>query len=197
MVNSTRQDNERLARRITDVKDLVRKADRMRKFLMRRLDSHNDNYRNVPIIMPPEEDDASIRIAQRRKRRGDYDGVDDRGPRKRGRKPKKEKEPAKPVGRPRKQRAAGAKEREAGKPKRPQNPFFQFCHDQRKKVAAEYLRERSEELSKKELTKVLAERWRALPTEERKVSCSRVDSHDALSRMKTFERLITDLQHFI
>ena len=51
-----------------------------------------DNYRNVPIIMPPEEDDASIRIAQRRKRRGDYDGVDDRGPRKRGRKPKKEKE---------------------------------------------------------------------------------------------------------
>ena len=59
---------------------------------MRRLDSHKDNYRNVPIIMPPEEDDASIRIAQRRKRRGDYDGVDDRGPRKRGRKPKKEKE---------------------------------------------------------------------------------------------------------
>ena len=62
----------------------------MRKFLMKRLDSHKDNYRNVPIVMPPEEDDASIRIAQRRKRRGDYDGVDDRGPRKRGRKPKKE-----------------------------------------------------------------------------------------------------------
>ena len=75
------------------MKGLVRKSDRMRKFLMRRLDSHKDNYRNVPIIMPPEEDDASIRIAQRRKRRGDYDGVDDRGPRKRGRKPKnKEKE---------------------------------------------------------------------------------------------------------
>ena len=144
---------------------------------MKRLDSHKDNYRNVPIVMPPEEDDASIRIAQRRKRRGDYDGVDDRGPRKRGRKPKK-KEPAKPVGRPRKQRAQGAQEREAGKPKRPQNPFFQFCQDQRKKVAAEYLQERSEELSKKELTKVLAERWRALPTEERKVSYSNFISLD-------------------
>merc|ERR1712037_497592 len=49
------------------------------------------------------------------------------------------------------------------------NPFFQFCQDQRKKVTAEYLQERNEELSKKELTKVLAERWRALPTEERKI----------------------------
>lgn len=154
----------------------------MRKFLMKRLDSHKDNYRNVPIVMPPEEDDASIRIAQRRKRRGDYDGVDDRGPRKRGRKPKKKEGPAKPVGRPRKQR----EEREAGKPKRPQNPFFQFCQDQRKKVAAEHLQERNEELSKKELTKVLAERWRALPTEERKVSCAYFDSLDALNRM-TFD----------
>ena len=178
----------------------MRNADRMRKFLMKRLDSHKDNYRNVPILMPPEEDDASIRIAQRRKRRGDYDGVDDRGPRKRGRKPKKKEEPAKPVGRPRKQRAArGAKEREAGKPKRPQNPFFQFCQDQRKKVAAEHLQERNEELSKKELTKVLAERWRALPTEERKVSRSNFDSFGALDRMIIYWAIhsITDLQHFV
>ena len=179
----------------------MRNADRMRKFLMKRLDSHKDNYRNVPILMPPEEDDASIRIAQRRKRRGDYDGVDDRGPRKRGRKPKKKEEPAKPVGRPRKQRAARgkAKEREAGKPKRPQNPFFQFCQDQRKKVAAEHLQERNEELSKKELTKVLAERWRALPTEERKVSRSNFDSFGALDRMIIYWAIhsITDLQHFV
>ena len=71
------------------------------------------------------------------------------------------------MGRPRKQ---DRPEREAGKPKRPQNPFFQFCQDQRRKVAAEHLQERGEQLSKKELTKVLAERWRALPAEERKVS---------------------------
>ena len=37
------------------------------------------------------------------------------------------------MGRPRKQ---DRPEREAGKPKRPQNPFFQFCQDQRRKVAA-------------------------------------------------------------
>ena len=171
--------------RIREVKRLVRKADRLRQFLMRRLDGHGDNYRKVPILMPPEEDDASIRLAQRRKRRGDLDGVDDRGPRKRGRKKKEKPKSANPVGRPRKIRpegaaaAAAAASREPGKPKRPQNPFFQFCHDQRKKVAAEYKQregsgaaaaEGGEDLSKKELTKILAERWRCVPAEEKKVS---------------------------
>jgi hypothetical protein len=60
------------------------------------------DFRNVPILMPPEEDDASIRSAQRRKRRGDLDGVDDRGPRKRGRKKKEKPKSTNPVGRPKK-----------------------------------------------------------------------------------------------
>jgi hypothetical protein len=64
----------------------------------------------------------------------------------------------------------GALPREPGRPKRPQNPFFQFCHDQRKKVAAEYLLEHNVDLSKKDLTKILAEKWRGLPAEEKKVN---------------------------
>merc|ERR1711874_505574 len=53
------QDNERLVSRVREVRRLWRRGMKERKFLMDRLDSHGDNFRNVPINWPPEDDPAN------------------------------------------------------------------------------------------------------------------------------------------
>lgn len=71
-----------------------------------------------------------------------------------------EKKKKNPVGRPpKKPRNPGAETKDPRLPKRPQNPFFQFCQEQRARVQRDFLREHGEEaqLSKKELTKMLAQ----------------------------------------
>ena len=56
-------------------------------------------------------------------------------------------------------------------PKRPQNPFFQFCQEQRNRVQKDYLRQNEGlNLSKKELTKLLAQKWHQMGAEQKQVS---------------------------
>lgn len=55
-------------------------------------------------------------------------------------------------------------------PKRPESAFFLFCKTQQTKVQREFLNKYKEKLSKKELMKVLAERWNDLPREQKRVS---------------------------
>lgn len=55
-------------------------------------------------------------------------------------------------------------------PKRPANPFFQFCQEQRPKVMERLAGE--PEPSKQELTRQLATTWKSLTSEDKKVCIS-------------------------
>lgn len=55
-------------------------------------------------------------------------------------------------------------------PKRPANPFFQFCQEQRPRVMERLAGE--PEPSKQELTRQLATTWKSLSSEDKKVSFS-------------------------
>lgn len=54
-------------------------------------------------------------------------------------------------------------------PKRPANPFFQFCQEQRTPVLESLIARNLGEPSKQEVTKQLAIRWNALDTTDKKV----------------------------
>lgn len=63
-------------------------------------------------------------------------------------------------------------ERDPNAPKRPANPFFQFCQEQRPIVMERLGLEQKSgdaEPSKQELTRQLASRWNTLPPEDKKV----------------------------
>ena len=83
-----------------------------------------------------------------------------------------------PVGRPKKPRIVDGVEkprrqrrrpRDPAAPKRPQNAFLQFCQEQRPLVHTEYERDHGVKLGKKELTKVLGQRWSDLAQESKRV----------------------------
>ena len=83
-----------------------------------------------------------------------------------------------PVGRPKKARTEDGsdrrrrrrrRQRDPAAPKKPQNAFLQFCQEQRTLVSAEYERDHGVTLGKKELTKVLGQRWTDLGSEQKKV----------------------------
>lgn len=61
-------------------------------------------------------------------------------------------------------------ERDPNAPKKPCNAFFLFCQEQRPLVVAEANSEMGAELSKPEVTRQLASRWRSLSTDEKRVS---------------------------
>ncbi|TRY75159.1 hypothetical protein TCAL_08377 [Tigriopus californicus] len=154
-------DNEHLANRIYEIQTLIKKERRKKRLLMMKLDQIGDNYRNVPIIMPPKEvENFQLAMAS-----GGLYGKGDKNAsgapkRKPGRPPKG------PVGRPPKKPKEG---KDPNLPKRPQNPFFQYCQEQRARVHREYQREQNVELSKKELTKILAQRWHEMGSEQKKI----------------------------
>jgi non-histone protein 10 len=63
-------------------------------------------------------------------------------------------------------------ERDPNAPKRPANPFFQFCQEQRPIVMERLGMEQKSgeaEPSKQELTRQLASKWNTLPPEGKKV----------------------------
>jgi len=63
-------------------------------------------------------------------------------------------------------------ERDPNAPKRPANPFFQFCQEQRPIVMERLGMEQKcgeAEPSKQELTRQLASKWNTLPPEDKKV----------------------------
>jgi len=64
---------------------------------------------------------------------------------------------------------SSASSRDPNIPKRPQNPFFQFCKEKREEVAQHVLQTDGVQLSKKELTKLLAQKWNQLTIDEKQV----------------------------
>lgn len=79
---------------------------------------------------------------------------------------------AKPPKVPKRKRAKTDREKDPNAPKRPANPFFQFCQEQRSILMGELNSELlpgEPELSKQELTRQLAIRWRQLDAEQKLV----------------------------
>ena len=142
--NAIQQDNELLVSRVKEVKKLWKRGLRERRLLVSKLDSYGDNFRNVPIVFPVEEEVVKKVKDNRLKRGLDESSTGTAG---RGRKQKgdKEKRPRDPL-----------------LPKRPQNPFFQFCKEKRETVAQDVFRSQGVNLTKKELTKILANQWNSL-----------------------------------
>uniref|UniRef100_A0A8D8WPT8 High mobility group protein B3 n=1 Tax=Cacopsylla melanoneura TaxID=428564 RepID=A0A8D8WPT8_9HEMI len=60
--------------------------------------------------------------------------------------------------------------RDPNAPKRPANPFFQFCQEQRTLLIDTQIKTpQNTDLSKQEITKELAKKWNALSSDERKI----------------------------
>lgn len=63
-------------------------------------------------------------------------------------------------------------EKDPNAPKRPSNPFFQFCQEQRQIMMEQLnseLKPGEAELSKQELTRQLAIKWKSLSVPDKKV----------------------------
>lgn len=71
-------------------------------------------------------------------------------------------------------------------PKRPANPFFQFCQEQRTPVLESLVACNLAEPTKQEVTKQLAIRWNALDSAEKKVG---VDCLLIVKRAPTTNRM--------
>ncbi|CAG0891647.1 unnamed protein product [Darwinula stevensoni] len=123
-------DNERLVYRIQQVKKALRQTRKERRFLMQRLDTHGDDYHNVPITYTIE-DLPKITLP--------------------------------PV------QSVKGKRAKSDLPKRPSNPYLQFCNEKRSEVQEEYLREKGIQPSKQDITRILAHKWNALSQEDKKV----------------------------
>lgn len=152
-INAIKQDNEVVARRIKDVKKLWKKSLRERRMLITKLDTYGDNFRNIPLVFPAE-DETNKKMKDRKLKRLANGEESLPGGSGRGRKPKGDKD--KPP-------------RDPNLPKRPQNPFFQYCKEKRDEVAKEVLNTQGINLTKKELTKILANQWNTLDSEDKMV----------------------------
>lgn len=66
-------------------------------------------------------------------------------------------------------RREGRGEKDPNAPKRPANPFFQFCQEQRPIVLDHMIMQGKGEPSKQDLTKQLAANWNVLSRKDKKV----------------------------
>ncbi|XP_067006499.2 uncharacterized protein [Anabrus simplex] len=164
------QDNERLVHRIQQVRKILHRARRERKFLMDRLDLHGDNWRNIPFPLELDEPlGVSTAIAKPEKLHLQKN-VERTPSGKTIEKSSRKSTPSSTCSSASKRKNAksGEKgERDPNAPKRPANPFFQFCQEQRPLVMEQKVGEA--ETSKQELTRQLASKWNTLPPEDKKV----------------------------
>jgi len=180
-VSAIQQDNELLVSRVTEVRRLERRARRERRMLIKRLDGHGDNFRNVPVCWPPQEEvlggrkaKAAERRAARRVEEGEKAGPGGR------RRRNKDKPP-----------------RDPNLPKRPQNPFFQYCKEKREVVAQDVFRNQGVNLTKKELTKILANQWNSLDSTAKQIYNERFEEEKAgyTIKMEVYRKLKEESEH--
>lgn len=163
------QDNERLVHRIQQVKKLLRKSRKERKYLMDCLDQHADNWRTVSLQltmdepMPVKVEKVAPMMQQHQGPRSIESTPSTKGVL------KGSSTGHGAVGR--KAGSANKRKTDPNAPKRPANPFFQFCQEQRPKVMERLGSEPKGEVetSKQELTRQLANRWKTLAAEDKKV----------------------------
>ena len=112
------------------------------------------DLRNVALCLPPSEEPPGGaggkrgRLAAEKKQKR----LEERQGQGRGRRRNKDKPP-----------------RDPNLPKRPQNPFFQYCKEKREVVAQDVFKNQNINLTKKELTKILANQWNSLDATAKQV----------------------------
>ncbi|XP_076248312.1 uncharacterized protein LOC143188125 [Calliopsis andreniformis] len=158
------QENERLVYRIQRVRKLLKRTRKEKKFLIDRLDQHGDRWREAPMGVLEEN---NVFQATSKPEKGTKSTAHN------------SKEERTKKGTKRK----GAKT-DPNAPKRPANPFFQFCQEQRPRVMERLAGE--PEPSKQELTRQLATTWKSLSSEDKKVY------YDMYERSK--EKYVAEMQ---
>lgn len=180
------QDNERLCNRIQQVKKLLHKSRKERKFLMDRLDRYGDNWRTAPLPLELDEPvDLPIggQTSQPTQSTGKAPRVSTPGSDKNA--GANNRKPATGSAAPTKRKAQKPPV-DPNAPKRPANPFFQFCQEQRSIVLENLISLGQGEPTKQEVTKHLATKWNALTTDDKKVY------YDMYEKSK--ERYAVDMQ---
>ncbi|KAL7286542.1 hypothetical protein TKK_0019170 [Trichogramma kaykai] len=139
------QENERIVYRIHQCRKLIKRVKKEKEYLIKRLDQHGDNWREVP-MGTIEENNTFPKIVKGTKATPINNVKEEKV-----KKPTKRKTP----------------KADPNAPKRPANPFFQFCQEQRPRVMERLAGE--PEPSKQELTRQLASTWKSLSFEDKRV----------------------------
>lgn len=174
------QDNERLVHRNQQVKKLLRRSRKERKILMERLDTHGDNWRNVPITFEREEILTVQQPIKREKNSASASGGKagaaagkNHSTGEKVRKGANNNASGTPNSGPtkRKNNKGEKPEKDPNAPKRPANPFLQFCQEQRPLAAsaAAGAGGNGEGDTKQEITRQLASKWNTLPPQDKKI----------------------------
>lgn len=186
------QDNERLVNRIHQVKKILKRRRKERKFLMDRLDMHGDNWRNVPLPLiledPSSEQFPSNKVSTSKSKtpglqsgkeimgkKGGISGTLNSGT-----------SGSSGVSNASTKRKTTKVDKNA--PKRPANPFFQFCQEQRNTAVEEMATIGHSDLTKIEVTKHLANKWNTLPIDDKKIYYDKYE--------KSKERYNADMQMY-
>ncbi|XP_013387719.1 HMG box-containing protein C28F2.11 [Lingula anatina] len=176
------QFNEKLVNRIQQVKKILKKTKKERRFMMGKLDEHGDNFRDAMVPAMWEEDQILDALATKRETplqspvatpamltpsggvnihhtptiaayHPYYAGLS--------------MSEGMPQGKGKKVKSE--KEKDPNAPKKPLNAYIMFCNEHRAKVQEAYQKEHGKDIDHHELTKQLAIMWNNKSTEEKKV----------------------------
>lgn len=187
------QDNERIVNRIQQVQKQLRRTRKERRFLMNRLDQHGDNWRTASLpleldepIDPPLKaipSERTVAISKSNKQSSSSStSTFDKGSATSS--PANSKKSGGGGSGPLSQSVTAspqspvpvAAKKKSGKvasdplaPKRPANPFFQYCQEQRTVLLESIVSSGQKEPTKQELTKQLATKWNSLTPPDKKV----------------------------
>nr|CAI5858331.1 unnamed protein product [Callosobruchus analis] len=172
--------NEILVFRIQEVNKITKRRIKDVKFLKHRLlQNYDEDWSVIPNNeVVHEEDDKKAVPHLIMKERVKEEKIDDDKPEK-----KIVKKPTK--------RKAVRTERDPNAPKRPSNPFFQFCQEQRQilmeQITSE-LKPGEVEPTKQELTRQLALKWKTLSGQDKKVYVDRYE--------RSKEKYVAELEEY-
>ncbi|XP_037074252.1 non-histone protein 10-like [Pollicipes pollicipes] len=139
-----KQENRRLVSRVYHVQRLVRRCRRECRLVTDRLDQHGDDYRAAALRAPAPAPPP----------------------------PERADEPSEPNPKARLKAEKKAKKK-LNEPKKPSNPFFQYCQEQRSQLLSQM--KNSGGLSKQGLTKQLAANWSLMSSDEKQIYVDRYE----------------------
>lgn len=157
---SMQKHNQQLVFRLQQVKKITNNRYESVKMLKQRL---NDLYNEDWTVIPKEEFDDEVDSAKNSNFKVLVKCKEERNSDQEKEKTKVKKAP---------KRKGGKSERDPKAPKRPSNPFFQFCQEQRQILMEQLnaeLKPGEAELTKQELTRQLAIKWKSLAATDKKV----------------------------
>lgn len=141
----------------------------IRRFLIDRLDRHGDRWREAPMGVLEENSVFQTTPKLEKGGKGTFHNTKEEKPRKGAKRKSTKADP--------------------NAPKRPANPFFQFCQEQRPRVMERLAGE--PEPSKQELTRQLATTWKSLSSEDKKVR------YNIIYMSIDFDCVLTYLLHIV